>query len=38
MRWTPSSALTFGLAAIAGPVEAQAQFLVDTLSFGYTGR
>ncbi|KAI2639657.1 concanavalin A-like lectin/glucanase [Hypomontagnella submonticulosa] len=38
MRLLRSSALAFGLAATAGYAEAQAQFLVNELSFGYTGR
>ncbi|KAI1397184.1 concanavalin A-like lectin/glucanase [Hypoxylon fuscum] len=38
MRLFPSSALAFGLATTAKLAEAQAQFLVNELSFGYTGR
>ncbi|KAI0901950.1 concanavalin A-like lectin/glucanase [Annulohypoxylon nitens] len=38
MRLLQSSTLAFGLATTAKLVEAQAQFLVNELSFGYTGR
>ncbi|KAI4865303.1 concanavalin A-like lectin/glucanase [Hypoxylon rubiginosum] len=38
MRILQSSALAFGLATTAKFAEAQAQFLVNELSFGYTGR
>ncbi|KAI1094722.1 concanavalin A-like lectin/glucanase [Rostrohypoxylon terebratum] len=38
MRLLHSSTLAFGLATTAQLVEAQAQFLVNELSFGYTGR
>ncbi|KAI0386230.1 concanavalin A-like lectin/glucanase [Hypomontagnella monticulosa] len=38
MRLFRSSALAFGLATTAKYAEAQAQFLVNELSFGYTGR
>ncbi|CAJ2506839.1 Uu.00g080250.m01.CDS01 [Anthostomella pinea] len=38
MRLLSSSALAFGLAATAQVADAQPQFLVSELSFGYTGR
>ncbi|KAK6952980.1 hypothetical protein Daesc_005277 [Daldinia eschscholtzii] len=38
MRLLRSSTLAFGLATTAKFVDAQAQFLVNELSFGYTGR
>ncbi|KAI0841684.1 concanavalin A-like lectin/glucanase [Hypoxylon sp. FL0890] len=38
MRLLQSSTLAFGLATTAKFAEAQAQFLVNELSFGYTGR
>ncbi|OTB04933.1 hypothetical protein M426DRAFT_320237 [Hypoxylon sp. CI-4A] len=38
MRLSPSSAVAFGLATTAKFAEAQAQFLVSELSFGYSGR
>ena len=37
MRFPPSSALVLGLATTATVVDAQAQYLINELSFGYNG-